>query len=47
MKITGDLAESWDVSVDGLTVIFHLRKGVMWHDGVEFTSDDVVFTYTP
>ena len=45
LKITGDLAESWDVSVDGLTVTFHLRKGVMWHDGVEFTSDDVVFTY--
>jgi len=45
LKITGDLAESWDVSADGLAIIFHLRKGVKWHDGVEFTSDDVVFTY--
>lgn len=45
LKITGDLAESWDVSADGLTIIFHLKKGVKWHDGVEFTSDDVVFTY--
>ena len=45
LKITGDLAESWDVSADGLTIIFHLRKRVLWHDGVEFTSDDVIFTY--
>lgn len=45
IKITGDLAESWEVSKDGLQIIFHLRKGVRWHDGVEFTSDDVVFTF--
>lgn len=45
IKITGDLAESWDISKDGLQIIFHLRKGVIWHDGVEFTADDVVFTY--
>lgn len=45
INITGDLAESWDVSGDGLRIIFHLRKGVRWHDGTEFTSDDVLFTY--
>ncbi|HMK56768.1 MAG TPA: peptide-binding protein [Dissulfurispiraceae bacterium] len=45
LKIIGDLAESWDVSPDGLILIFHLRKGVKWHDGAEFTADDVVFTY--
>jgi len=45
IKITGDLAESWEVSRDGLQIIFHLRKGVKWHDGMEFTSDDVVFTF--
>jgi peptide/nickel transport system substrate-binding protein len=45
IKVTGDLAESWEVSRDGLQIIFHLRKGVKWHDGEEFTSDDVVFTY--
>lgn len=45
IKITGDLAESWGVSKDGLQITFHLRKGVKWHDGVEFSSDDVVFTY--
>ncbi len=45
IKVTGDLAESWDISPNGLQIIFHLRKGVLWHDGVEFTADDVVFTY--
>jgi len=45
IKIKGDLAESWDISPDGMQIIFHLRKGVLWHDGKEFTADDVVFTY--
>jgi len=45
IKITGDLAESWEISSDGLEITFHLRRGVMWHDGVELTADDVVFTY--
>lgn len=45
IKIVGDLAESWDISHDGLGITFHLRKGVKWHDGVEFTSSDVLFTY--
>ncbi len=45
LKIVGDLAESWSFSQDGLTIIFHLRKGVLWHDGKEFTSKDVLFTF--
>lgn len=45
IKITGDLAESWEIKNGGLEIIFHLRKGIKWHDGVEFTSGDVVFTY--
>jgi peptide/nickel transport system substrate-binding protein len=45
LKVTGELAESWEISPDGLQIIFHLRKGVLWHDGVEFTADDVLFTY--
>jgi peptide/nickel transport system substrate-binding protein len=41
----GDLAESWDISKDMLTITFHLRKGVKWQDGVEFTAEDVMFGY--
>jgi peptide/nickel transport system substrate-binding protein len=45
LKPKGALAESWECSEDGLRWIFHLRKGVKWFDGEEFTADDVVFTY--
>jgi peptide/nickel transport system substrate-binding protein len=45
LSIIGDLAESWDISPDGLTITFHLRKGVKWTDGVEFTAHDVMFGY--
>jgi peptide/nickel transport system substrate-binding protein len=42
----GDLAESWKVEAGSEPVItFYLRKGVRWHDGKEFTADDVKFTY--
>jgi peptide/nickel transport system substrate-binding protein len=45
INIVGDLAESWDVSQDNLTITFHLRKGVKWHDGQPFTAHDVMYTY--
>jgi peptide/nickel transport system substrate-binding protein len=45
LNLIGDLAESWDISPDGLTITFHLRRGVKWHDGAEFTSRDVMYTY--
>ena len=45
LSVIGDLAESWDISADGLVITFHLRKGVKWADGVEFTVDDVMFGY--
>lgn len=39
------LADSWDVSDDQLTWTFHLREGVTFHDGSDFTADDVVYSY--
>lgn len=45
LNLVSDLAESWDISSDGLTITFHLRKGVKWHDGADFTSRDVLYTY--
>jgi len=44
-EITGDLAESWSVSEDGLTWTFNLHQGVKWHDGEELTAEDVVYTF--
>ena len=38
------LAESWDVSEDGLTYTFRLQKAAKWHDGTPFTAADVVFS---
>ncbi len=45
VNIVGDLAESWEISGDGLVITFHLRKGVRWHDGRPFTAADVLYTY--
>jgi len=44
-NIVGDLAESWEISPDELSITFHLHKGVKWHDGKEFTAEDAMFTY--
>ena len=45
-NLEGDLAESWDVSKDGLVYTFRLRKGVQWHKGYgEFTAADVKYTF--
>jgi len=45
LNLVGDLAESWAVSKDGLTITFKLRRGVKWQDGIEFTADDVLFGF--
>ena len=42
--ITGDLAESWEVSSDGKTYTFHLRDGMQWTDGEAITASDVITT---
>ena len=39
------LAQSWEISKDHMKLVFHLRKGVKFHDGVPFTADDVLYTY--
>ncbi|MCW2530390.1 MAG: transporter substrate-binding protein [Pseudonocardiales bacterium] len=45
-KALPGLAESWDISSDGLTYTFHLRKGVQWHFNYgEFTAKDVIYSY--
>ena len=44
-KPVPDLAESYDFNPDTLTYTFKLRQGIKWHDGKEFTAEDVVFTY--
>src|SRR5262245_16141889 len=41
MKVRPALAERWDVSGDGLTWTFHLRKNVKFHCGAPFTAHDV------
>jgi len=44
--LTPDLAESWEITPDAQTFTFKLRQGVKWHDGTDFTADDVVYTAT-
>jgi peptide/nickel transport system substrate-binding protein len=39
------LATGWQISPDGLTITFQIRKGVTFSDGSPFSADDVVFTY--
>ena len=44
INIIGDLAKEFYYE-NNTTLVFKLREGVKWHDGVEFDSSDVVFTY--
>jgi oligopeptide transport system substrate-binding protein len=43
-KLPG-VAESWDVSADGLTYTFHLRANARWSDGSAVTADDFVYSF--
>jgi ABC-type transport system substrate-binding protein len=40
-QVEGRLAEKWDIEDGGKTYVFHLRKGVKFHNGREVTADDI------
>jgi peptide/nickel transport system substrate-binding protein len=44
-ELQNDLAESVQVDERGLVYTVVLKKGVKWHDGVELTSTDILYTY--
>ncbi len=44
-KVIGDLAESWTVAADAKTYTFKLHRGVKFHDGSAFSSEDIKATY--
>ena len=43
--MTPELAESWEVSDDGKTYVFHLRKDATFHDGTPVTAKDVKWSF--
>src|SRR3989454_10014570 len=43
--IIPDLAQRWEIAPDGKKYTFHLRRGVKFHDGADFTAEDVKATY--
>lgn len=45
LVVIPDLAEEWEVAEDGLSYTFQLREGVTFHNGDDFTSADVVYTF--
>jgi peptide/nickel transport system substrate-binding protein len=42
-KVIPNVAKSWDISDDATSYTFHLREGMKWSDGEDFTADDIVF----
>ncbi len=45
LNLVPDVAQSWELSRDCLTLTFRLRQDAKWHDGYPFTGEDVRFTY--
>src|ERR1700730_9162175 len=44
VEVEPGLAQSWDVTSDGLSYTFHLRKGVKYHDGTPFNAPALIAT---
>lgn len=44
LNLTGQLADSWQVAEDNLSITFHLRPNLQWSDGKPLTSADCAFT---
>ncbi len=44
-QVVPGLARSWDISTDGMTYTFHLRKGVKFHDGRPFSAKNVLYSW--
>ncbi len=45
LKLTSDLAETWEVSPDGLRLVFHLKENAKFHNGREVTAEDFVYSF--
>jgi len=45
LKPVPKLATSWEIAPDGLSIVFHLRDGVSFHNGQMLTSTDVQYTF--
>lgn len=43
-QLINDLAERYDISEDSKEYTFYIKKGVKWHDGLELTANDIMFT---
>ena len=44
-NLVGGVAESWDISDDGLTMTFHLRDNAKWSDGKDVTASEFVYSF--
>ena len=44
-KLEPELAESWEIAKDGMSVVFKLRKSAKFHDGTPVTAKDVKWSY--